>query len=77
VLCWIFGVVGARACLKIVASSVVVTSLATTTRLGGVIMLQDNNKIKTIENIGIKLNDQSKWKQLPLFNLNQTSITKL
>jgi hypothetical protein len=28
-------------------------------------------------NIGINLNDQSKRKQLPTFNLNQTSITKL
>jgi hypothetical protein len=46
-------------------------------RLEGVTTLQDNNKTKTIENIGIKLNDQSKRKQLPSFNLNQTSITKL
>jgi hypothetical protein len=54
-----------------------VTPPTTTTRLGGVTTLQDNNKTKTIENIGIKLNDQSKRKQLPSFNLNQTSITKL
>jgi hypothetical protein len=54
-----------------------VTPPTTTTRLGGVTTLQDNNKTKTIENIDIKLNDQSKWKQLPSFNLNQTSITKL
>jgi hypothetical protein len=46
-------------------------------RLEGVITLQDNNKTKTIENIGIKLNDQSKRKQLPSFNLNQMNITKL
>jgi hypothetical protein len=49
----------------------------TTTRLGGVTTLQDNNKIKAIENMGINLKYQSKRKQLPTFNLNQTSITKL
>ena len=46
-------------------------------RLGGITTLQDNNKTNAIENIGIKLNDQSKRKQLPTFNLNQTSTTKL
>jgi hypothetical protein len=54
-----------------------VTPLTTTTRLGGVTTLQDNNKTKIIENISIKLNDQNKRKQLPSFNLNQMSITKL
>jgi hypothetical protein len=49
----------------------IVTPPTTTTRLGGVTTLQDNSKTKTIENIGIKLNDQSKRKQLPSFNLNQ------
>jgi hypothetical protein len=37
----------------------------------GVTTLQDNNKIKAIENIDINLKDQSKRKQLPTFNLNQ------
>jgi hypothetical protein len=48
-----------------------VTPPPTTTRLGDVTTLQDNNKTKTIENIGINLKDQSKRKQLPTFNLNQ------
>jgi hypothetical protein len=48
-----------------------VTPPTTTTRLGGVTTLQDNNKIKTIENIGINPKDQSKRKQLSTFNLNQ------
>jgi hypothetical protein len=48
-----------------------VTPPPTTTRLGGVTTLQDNNKTKIIENIGINLKDQSKRKQLPTFNLNQ------
>jgi hypothetical protein len=39
-----------------------VTPLTTTTSLGGVTTLQDNNKIKAIENIGINLKDQSKRK---------------
>jgi hypothetical protein len=47
-----------------------VTPPTTTTRLGGVTTLQDNNKTKAIENIGINLKDQSKRKQLPTFNLN-------
>jgi hypothetical protein len=34
-----------------------VTPPTTTTRLGGVTTLQDNNKIKAIENIGINLKD--------------------
>jgi hypothetical protein len=50
---------------------IIVTPPTTTTRLGGVTTLQDNNKIKAIENMGINLKDQSKWKQLPTFNLNQ------
>jgi hypothetical protein len=33
----------------------VVTPPTTTTRLGGVTMLQDNNKTKAIENMGINL----------------------
>jgi hypothetical protein len=45
-------------------------------RFGGVTTLQDNNKTKTIE-LDINLNEQSKRKQLPTFNLNQTSTTKL
>ncbi len=48
-----------------------VTPPTTITRLGGVTTLQDNNKTKAIENIGINLKDQSKRKQLPTFNLNQ------
>jgi hypothetical protein len=48
-----------------------VTPPTTTTRLGGVTTLQDNNKTKAIENMGINLKDQSKRKQLPTFNLNQ------
>jgi hypothetical protein len=47
------------------------TPPTTTTRLGGVTTLQDNNKTKAIENIDINLKDQSKWKQLSIFNLNQ------
>jgi hypothetical protein len=54
-----------------------VTPPTTTTRLGGVTTLQDNNKTKAIENMGINLKDQSKRNQLPTFNLNQTRITKL
>jgi hypothetical protein len=49
----------------------VVTPPTTTTRLGGVTTLQDNNKTKALENMGINLKDQSKRKQLPTFNLNQ------
>jgi hypothetical protein len=49
----------------------IVTPPTTTTRLGGVTTLQDNNKTKAIENMGINLKDQSKRKQLPTFNLNQ------
>jgi hypothetical protein len=49
----------------------IVTPPTTTTRLGGVSTLQDNNKTKAIENIGINLKDQSKQKQLPTFNLIQ------
>jgi hypothetical protein len=45
-------------------------------RFGGVTTLQDNNKTKTIE-LDINLNEQSKRKQLPIFNLNQTSTMKL
>jgi hypothetical protein len=39
---------------------IIVTPPTTTTRLGGVTTLQDNNKIKAIENMGINLKDQSK-----------------
>jgi hypothetical protein len=35
-----------------------VTPPTTTTRLGGVTTLQDNNKTKAIENIGINLKDR-------------------
>jgi hypothetical protein len=54
-----------------------VTPPTTTTRLGGITTLRDNNKTKAIENMGINLKYQSKRKQLPTFNLNQTSIMKL
>jgi hypothetical protein len=56
---------------SLVHQSLIVTPPTTTTRLGGVTMIQDNNKTKAIENIGINLKDQSKRKQLPTFNLNQ------
>jgi hypothetical protein len=50
---------------------IIVTPPTTTTRLGGITTLQDNNKTKAIENMGINLKDQSKRKQLLTFNLNQ------
>jgi hypothetical protein len=50
---------------------IVTPPTTTTTRLGGVTTLQDNNKTKAIEIMGINLKDQSKRKQLPTFNLNQ------
>jgi hypothetical protein len=40
---------------------------------GGVTTLQDN-KNKDNRNMAIKLNEQSQRKQLPIFNLNQSSI---
>jgi hypothetical protein len=51
--------------------SVCVTPPNNFNKFGGVTTLQDNNKTKAIENIGINLKGQSKRKQLPTFNLNQ------
>jgi hypothetical protein len=39
-------------------------------RFGGATTLQDD------KNMGINLNEQSKRKQLPIFNLNQSSTSK-
>jgi hypothetical protein len=72
----IHGTVVQATTIKVQFRWLFVTSPNNNNRFGGVTMLQDNNKTKVIE-ICINLNDQSKRKQLPTFNLNQTSTIKL